>query len=175
MSGSGSEDWKRIAVARRASTGQLLLRCARLLDERAVARINSAGIKPRLRPAHTRLFPHIDVAGTRLTELARRVGITKQAVGQLVDELVSLGALELAEDPDDRRARLVRFSPGGVAAIEQGLGVLAGLEKEVTRRVGRGRMKALHETLLLLSDALDEIPLDDAQTSGTETDGSMGD
>lgn len=161
MSRQKPEEWKRIQEAKRASTGQLLLRCARLLDERAVARVNRAGVEPRLRPAHTRLFPHIDVEGTRLSELAARVGITKQAVGQLVEELVSQGALELVDDPTDRRARLVRFSARGVAAIEHGLRILEELETAVTRRVGKQRMKALHETLVLLSDALDDIPVEE--------------
>ncbi|MEO2006862.1 MAG: hypothetical protein ABGY41_22515, partial [Candidatus Poribacteria bacterium] len=37
------------------------------------------------------LFPHIDFEGIRLTVLAARLGISKQAVGQLVGELQSMG------------------------------------------------------------------------------------
>lgn len=78
------EGWEKLEVAKRESVGQLLLKCARLLDERAVARVNrEGGAQARLRPAHTRLVPHIEPEGTRLTELARRLGITKQAVGQV--------------------------------------------------------------------------------------------
>lgn len=158
------EGWGQLDAAKRASVGQLLLKCARLLDERAVARVNrEAGApQPRLRPAHTRLLPHIDVEGTRLTELARRVGITKQAVGQLVDDLVQQGVLELAPDPDDKRARRVRFTPKGMEAIAHGLGVLQQIESELSRRIGAQRMRALHETLTEILDALEQLDRDAA-------------
>lgn len=149
--------WAKVDAAKRASVGQLLLKCARLLDERAVARVNQAGPQPKLRPAHTRLLPHIDVEGTRLTELARRLGITKQAVGQLVDDLVQSEVLELAPDPTDGRARLVRFTPKGVAAISHGLGVLNEIEAELAHRIGAQRMRAFHETLTDVLDALEKL------------------
>lgn len=151
------EAWARVDAAKRASVGQLLLKCARLLDERAVARVNQGAPQPQLRPAHTRLLPHVDVEGTRLTELARRLGITKQAVGQLVDDLVGHGVLELAPDPSDGRARLVRFTPKGVAAISQGLGVLNEIESELAQRIGPQRMRALHESLTDILDALEHM------------------
>jgi DNA-binding MarR family transcriptional regulator len=156
------DGWAELDAAKQASVGQLLLKCARLLDERAVARVNrEAGApQPRLRPAHTRLLPHIDVEGTRLTELARRLGVTKQAVGQLVDDLVGQGVLDLAPDPADKRARLVRFTPKGMAAIAQGLGVLRQLESELSRQVGAQRMRALHETLSELLVALEQLDRD---------------
>lgn len=151
------EDWSRVEAQKQQSTGQLLLKCARLLDEAAVARVNRAGVKPALRPAHTRLFPHIDREGTRLTELARRVGITKQAVGQLVDELCTLGALELVADPTDGRARRVRFTSRGIAAIQHGLGVLADLEQELAREVGAKKLRQLNEILTGLLPALQAL------------------
>src|SRR5690349_10738908 len=112
-----ARDWDRVDAAKQQSAGQLLLKCARLLDERAVARINRQGPQVRLRPAHTGLLPHIDKEGTRLTELARRVGVTKQAVGQLVEDLERMGVVERAPDPLDGRARLVRFTDRGLQAI----------------------------------------------------------
>lgn len=154
---TAKKGWARIDEKKRESTGQLLLKCARLLDEQAVARVNRQGARPPLRPAHTRLFPHIDQQGTRLTELARRVGITKQAVGQLVDELVQMGALELVPDATDRRARLVRFSPRGLQAIEHGLQVLAGLERDIAEQVGQKKMSALRETLAEVLAALESL------------------
>lgn len=158
MVGRNPKDaWARVEAAKKASVGQLLLKCARLLDERAVARVNGGAPQPSLRPAHMRLFPHIDVEGTRLTELSRRLGITKQAVSQLVDDMVQWEVLELAPDPTDGRARLVRFTPKGVAAISQGLGVLNELEAELARHIGAPRMRALHETLTDILEALERM------------------
>jgi DNA-binding MarR family transcriptional regulator len=137
-----------------ASVGQLLFKCARLLNERAIAEVNREAGFPALRPSHTNLFPHLDSQGVRLTELARRLGVTKQAVGQVVAELEALGIVEYREDPEDGRAKLVRFSARGVAAVRHGLGVLRTLEQKLEHKIGKPRMRALHEALLAAVDAL---------------------
>ncbi len=142
--------------AKRASTGQLLMRCARLFNEQALERVRERFGVP-IRPSHTTLFPHIDLEGTRLTELARRVGVSKQAVGQLVAELESFGVFERVPDPDDRRAKLVRFAHReGTPFLAEGMAVLGEVEQEVEQRLGTRRMRSLHNGLLALMDLLDE-------------------
>ncbi|WP_437316830.1 MarR family winged helix-turn-helix transcriptional regulator [Sorangium sp. So ce385] len=139
---------------KRASLGQLLLRSARLLDERAVARIARRGA-PGVRRAHTALMPYIDLEGTRLTDLAERARVTKQAVGQLVEELEAMGVVERTPDPDDRRAKRVRFTPHGLKALLHGLGVLMELEEELTRKLGEKQMASLKKGLAALQAALE--------------------
>jgi DNA-binding MarR family transcriptional regulator len=109
-----AQNWKALDRVKRASAGQLLIKGARLLEERFLARVNRQGPKVTLRRAHTSLLPHIDQQGTRLTELARRLGITKQAAGQLVSDLESMELFERVEDPLDGRAKLVRFTHLGL-------------------------------------------------------------
>jgi DNA-binding MarR family transcriptional regulator len=146
-----------VEQAKQASVGQLLLKAARLLDETAVARVNRAARSAALRPVHTKLFPHIDFEGTRLVAIAERLGVTKQAVSQWVSELAEMGVVELVADPDDGRAKLVRFTPRGVEAIHHGLGVLRGIEEEATAQVGVRRMSALRETLADLVPVLEAL------------------
>lgn len=145
-----ARDWEALDRVKQASVGQLLLKSARLLDERAVARVNRQGPKVTLRRAHTAMLPHIDQQGTRLTELARRLGVTKQAAGQLVSDLESLELLERVDDPMDGRAKLVRFTRLGLEAIHHGLSVLQGIEAELEKVLGRTRMRQLHESLALV-------------------------
>jgi DNA-binding MarR family transcriptional regulator len=135
---------------------QLLFKAARLCNERALARAAAGQAQPLVRPAHTTLFPHLDFEGIRLTELAARVGTTKQAVGQLVDDLVALGMVERIADPADKRAKRVRFSRRGHAALIQGLDILRGLERELADAIGRRRMRDLHATLNLVIATLEE-------------------
>ena len=78
---------KALEKTKRASVGQLLFKCARLLNERAIARVNQKLGEPKLRASHTNLFPYIDFKGVRLTELANKLGISKQAVGQVAAEI----------------------------------------------------------------------------------------
>jgi MarR family transcriptional regulator, temperature-dependent positive regulator of motility len=144
-----------LAAAKAASTLQLLFRAARLLDARAVARVAAAPAAAGLRTAHTALFPHIDFAGVRLTELARRVGVTKQATAQLVDELEAWEMVERVPDPGDGRAKLIRFSKRGHAALLHGLAVLRNLEKELAGAIGRRRMAELRRALVAVLAAID--------------------
>jgi DNA-binding MarR family transcriptional regulator len=138
---------QRLEAAKRESTLQLLFKAARLLDEAALARVAAKPGRPHLRRSHTALFPHIDLDGTRITDLAERIGVTKQAVSQLVDDLVAAGVVERVEDPEDARARRVVFTERGRAGIFDGLEVLRGLEKELAEKIGKGRMDALARTL----------------------------
>ncbi|MBX3189418.1 MAG: MarR family transcriptional regulator [Labilithrix sp.] len=127
-------------------TLQLLFKAARLLNERAIARVRARTGKP-VRVAHAALLPHVDLEGTRLTELARRLGVSKQAAGQLVDELEGYGMLERVTDPHDARAKLVRFSKRGRAGLLEGLAVLRELEDEARAVVGDAKMRAMHDAL----------------------------
>jgi DNA-binding MarR family transcriptional regulator len=146
-----------IEARKQQSFAQLLFRCARLTNELAVSRVRETTGQD-LRTAHTNLFPHIDLEGTRLTEIARRAGISKQAVGQLVDELVEMGALERVPDPTDGRAKLIRFHqpPDGPHAIMAGLATLMALERELAEAMGADHARNLHAALLALQDALEK-------------------
>jgi DNA-binding MarR family transcriptional regulator len=137
------------------SLGHLLFKSARLLDEQALARVRARSGITTLRPAHTKLLPHIDLAGTRLTDLAARLGVSKQAAGQLVDELIELGMLERVAHPEDGRARMVRFSARGRRGLLHGLGVLQELEGELATAIGAPEIARLRELLARLLAALE--------------------
>jgi len=149
---------RQFETARDAATLQLLFKASRLANERALARLATDPARPPVRPAHTALFPHLDFDGIRLTDLAARVGVTKQAIGQLVDDLAALGMVERAGDPADRRAKRIRFSRRGYAALMQGLGTLREIEEALAAAIGRRRMRELHETLKLVISALETPP-----------------
>lgn len=140
-----------IEQAKHASTAQLLFRVARLVNDRGLARLREA-TGHDIRPAHTNLFPHIDLAGTRQTIIARRVGVSKQAVGQLVDELTGMGLLERIPDPLDGRAKLIRFAegPDGEHGILAGLRVLREVELELEGQIGTEAWAGLRSGLVQL-------------------------
>ncbi len=140
---------------KRLSTGQLLLRAARLLNQRAVSRVRAAG-QPELRPVHLTLMPHLDIEGTRLTELAARMGISKQGVSQIVADLEQMGVVERRPDPSDGRARLVRFTRRGEEALLRGLGVLERLEAQLARGIGKAGMQRLRLGLAALLAELEK-------------------
>ena len=156
MSSPDDDFPERLEQAKRANVPQLLMKCARLVNDRGMARAAERFGFP-LRASHTALFPHIDLEGTRLTELARRVGVSTQAVGQIVGELEAGGVLVREPDPQDGRAKLVRFADGGRSLLE-GLAVLGEVETELEAEIGRRAMRSLHAALVALLDALERSP-----------------
>ena len=127
--------------------GPLLFECARLLDEVAQAAVNREAGRRLLTPALVRLLPHLSRAGIRPTELARRVDVSKQAVGQALRELERLKFVELVTDPADGRARLVRLTVAGAAAYAHGHDVLAFYEAALAERLGARQVTAVREGL----------------------------
>lgn len=76
--------------------------------------------------AHVHLTRHLSLAGERLTTLAARAGMSKQAMAALVAQGVAWGLVTQEADPLDGRARLVRYTPLGLdwqaafrSAVEQ--------------------------------------------------------
>jgi DNA-binding MarR family transcriptional regulator len=107
----------------------MIKRSRTALVEAVAAQSRTAG-RAGLRAAHTQVFEHLDPAGTRLTVLADRAGMTHQAMSELVAELVHNGYLERIPDPVDGRARLVRPTAQG----RHELGRAAGYLRELHRR-----------------------------------------
>lgn len=136
--------------------GPVLFECARLLDDIAQAEVNREAGARVLTPALVRLLPHLTPEGVRPTELARRVEVSKQAVGQALGDLVARGFVELVSDPADGRARLVRLTPAGLVAFDHGRGVLAFYEAALATRVGQSRIDGLNDALRTIHAVLAE-------------------
>src|ERR671924_891491 len=67
-----------------------------------------------IRPAHGCVFGFIErTGGARLTALADRSGLTKQAVGEVVADLEGMGYVERVPDPGDGRAKIIRLTDRG--------------------------------------------------------------
>lgn len=156
MSSSDLTFSDRLADQKRRSVGQLAIQAGRRFDELAVRRLRSLGVG-ELRTAHTRLLPHIDLDGTRPTEIARRLGVTKQAVAPLLRDLAAWGVIEAAPDPVDGRAHVVRFTALGREALLHGLSILGALEAEIGAMVGADVLERLGDDLAAVVDALTRL------------------
>ena len=133
-----------MARAPRTSLSSMLVDAQRWLA--AAERANS-GRSTGLARSHSLVFAHLDANGTRPAEIARRAGISRQAVGQTVAQMKSQGLVKLAPDPTTRRARLVQPTAKGRKALERtGTGSSAA-EKVLSRRIGAARVKSLRDAL----------------------------
>jgi DNA-binding MarR family transcriptional regulator len=109
--------------------------------------VNRQAGRRLLTPALVRLLPHLSRDGIRPTELARRVDVSKQAIGQALADLAAQRLVELVPDPSDGRARLVRLTASGAAAYDHGRRVLAFYASALAGRVGASQVAGLTAAL----------------------------
>lgn len=86
--------------------------------------------------AQVHITRHLDVGGTRLTELAQRAGMTKQAMGTLVTQCEAWGMVRREDDPTDARARRVVFTETGLAWLSAYRDASLQAEQELRAAVG---------------------------------------
>ncbi|MEP6971660.1 MAG: MarR family transcriptional regulator [Betaproteobacteria bacterium] len=67
----------------------------------------------RLGASHIQITRHLPAGGCRLTTLAEHAGITKQAMGKLVDQCAAWSLVERQADARDARAIQVVFTDAG--------------------------------------------------------------
>jgi DNA-binding MarR family transcriptional regulator len=104
--------------------------------------------RDHLRPSQFRVIAMVPYnRGITITELADRVGMTKQAIGQFVTALVDSGHLVTEEDPQDRRLRIVRRTTRGDEVTQELAHLLDGLERRWADRVGVRRYSQFRQTL----------------------------
>lgn len=123
------------------------------LQRRVHAGFASAGLAD-IRPVHATLFSRLPEEGCRITELAERLGTTKQAVGYLVSYLEAHGYLERIPDPGDGRAQIVRRTDRGWLVNQTARRMVEQVQADWAERIGADKMRALMDLLGELVDAL---------------------
>ena len=97
--------------------GRRMNEALRIFEGRIVELLREAG-HDQLSVAHINLTRNLDEDGVRLVELARRAAMTKQSMSELVDQVERIGLIERRPDPSDGRAKLICFTPEGLAWLE---------------------------------------------------------
>ncbi len=104
-----------------------------------------------LRPSHVRVLASVPDGGCPVTELAGRVGMTKQGCGQFVTTLVASGHLAESRAASDRRVRLVTRTATGDATLVRFAHLMADLEEQWRAAVGPRRYATFRAVLVELS------------------------
>lgn len=97
--------------------------------------------------SHITVTRNLDRAGTRATELARRAGITKQSISELIHQLEANGILERRPDPADGRAKIVYFTEAGLAWLDAFGSALRHAENKMAAELGEASFNALKQAL----------------------------
>lgn len=104
--------------------------------------------------AQSRLFGCIPPEGIRLTALAERAQLTKQAAGELIDQMEAAGYVARSADPTDARAKLIGFTDRGWRAVDAALGIFDDLEAALAEAVGVEQMATTRQVLEMTSKLL---------------------
>lgn len=131
--------------SRRYGIGRLLLLARRDFLSRLADKMG--GEADIAMNARGRLLPYIDVEGTRSIDLARRMGVTKQAVARMVKELEEEGLLSREADDADGRAALVKFTEAGLDYMTRMHKCITQVERDYERMFGQDQMKLVRQTL----------------------------
>ncbi len=89
-----------------------------------------------LSASHIQITRHLPLEGARLTDLAKRAGISKQAMGKLVEQCEAWGLVARGDDLRDARARRVAFTPTGLAWLQVFRQAVGQAEDELRAAVG---------------------------------------
>lgn len=126
--------------------GRLLGHALRRFDERVLwlmARdvgvplaLSNLAARNQVGAAHIHITRHLALGGSRLTDLAESAGMSKQAMGDLVDQCEAWGLVRREADPHDKRVRRVVFTESGLLWLQAFRDAVAQAEGEFRQAVG---------------------------------------
>ena len=131
---------------RQTHLGRLLGRALQRFEARVLAlmarnvevplALSNLAARSQVGAAHVHITRHLPLAGARLGELAQRAGMSKQAMGDLVDQCGAWNLVRREPDPQDARARIVRFTETGQHWLQAHREAVHQAEQEFRQEVG---------------------------------------
>lgn len=146
MPNLNEKDRQEIARKRKYNIGVLFKYASRDFNQRALDKLRKYGY-PDLTPFHTSLISNLDIEGTRISVLAKRANMSKQAMGQVVGDLEAQGYISRTPDPSDQRAFIIHFTDKGWEFLKVAYDVKAEIEAEYLQIIGEQGMKDLQNLL----------------------------
>jgi DNA-binding MarR family transcriptional regulator len=143
---------------RHDNVGRLLNNAVSRFESRVLEFMSQSG-HPQARISHMSLTRNLDLDGTRVSELARRAGMTKQAMGELVSQCRALNLVVSRPDPSDKRARVVRFTSEGLRWLEAFRQAVDRAEREMRDEVGAMSMDVLRGALALYGTGFNTLSI----------------
>lgn len=124
----------------------LLRSVERAVTAEVITRLRTAGY-PGLSATHGKVFPFVGEAGSRVADMARAAGVTKQSMAEFVALLERQGYLERRPDPTDQRAKLVVLTARGRQVVETGEQALRTARAQIADAIGAEGLAELHRLL----------------------------
>ena len=126
--------------------GRLMGHALRRFDERVLSlmvsnievplALSNLAARNQVGAAHIHITRHLAIGGSRLTDLAASADMSKQAMGDLIDQCDAWGLVRREPDPYDKRARRVVFTESGLLWLEAFRVAVTLAEEEFRQAVG---------------------------------------
>ncbi|MER6190172.1 MarR family winged helix-turn-helix transcriptional regulator [Streptomyces cyaneofuscatus] len=129
-----------------ADLALLLLAGFRAFADRATAELAELGYED-VRPVHDFALHSILSGAGSVSELARRMSVTRQAAAKTIAVLEERNFLKREPDPVDRRRTRLHVTEHGLAMLQEGQVIFNRLREQWEEQVGAASLSALEETL----------------------------
>ncbi|BFH60201.1 MULTISPECIES: MarR family winged helix-turn-helix transcriptional regulator [Paenibacillus] len=125
------------------------------LNQELHQRLNELGFGD-IRPMHGFLFQGLIPDGATAKTLVELLGISKQAVSQMLDYLEERGYVARKPHPSDGRGKLVVLTEKGQAAIKAKESIYSKIERRWGEIVGPERLNMMRSDLKMIIESINE-------------------
>lgn len=112
------------------------------LDEGLQARLHNRGWPDVNRP-QSMVMTNIVSGIVRPSEIARNLGISRQAIHSTLNQMVKLGMINMEVDPDDRRHVVVALTERGTRMRQDAQRAMDALSAQIVKALGEAQFEAL--------------------------------
>ena len=126
----------------RENIGRLLLQKFQLIENRLLKELNSSEFAP-ISKAESMIFASLRGNESSLSDIAKALGISRQAVHKTVSELVKRDLLILHLSEKNKSAKLVTLSAKGEHCVQFALMSFKRIEKDICNEIGQEQMEML--------------------------------
>ncbi len=145
-------------LVRQTNLGRLIDDLHFFFDTQALKYLRESGF-PMIKSADAHVMRTMRFEGSRITDMARNAGISKQAMSKLVAAFIANGFLTWAGDPNDKRNRIVSVTDAGRDLLTCGIAALQRAEQDIADIVGTQEMEKLRLVLIKIKQAENIRPL----------------
>lgn len=135
----------------------LLLSRSSWIEEKVLMKAKEHGYD-KVTPAMSRMFGHMAAQPVRLSDLARRLGVTRQAVHKLASDAQRLQLVEFVPDPNNARVVRLQFTAAGWAMSAHAARAFEEVEAALRERIGGRNVDELKRILSLDWDGGPDVP-----------------
>lgn len=126
--------------------GRLLLDAFNWFDAGLLGSLKEQGW-PDLSHSQSMVMAYLGSDGIRISELARRLGVSRQAAQKSVKELERLKLVITEVDPTNSSAKTVVLTTQGRANVTAALNIFSEIEKQLSKRIGAPELASMRATL----------------------------